>query len=221
MYVEDLDLRPDDEHARVHGKGGTVRTVPLDDRGYVTLLRLYLARPGYASGPLFRVSINGRGGPLSHDAAHSRRKKYCAAAGVGIGIYQLRHAHASELINSAVSHRGDAPPPGPPLRRDHPGLHPARRPGCRRRDPRRTPQTRDGTPVTRPADTLEAVTMRCGMPDGTSVTRGRTFVPGLRGWEDDADCVGRWRGSCGERAAPCGENVHREIALIRIGVSAL
>jgi hypothetical protein len=27
MYVEDLDLRPDDEHARIHGKGGTVRTV--------------------------------------------------------------------------------------------------------------------------------------------------------------------------------------------------
>ena len=42
MYVEDLDLRPDDEHARVHGKGGTVRTVLLDDRGYVALLRLYL-----------------------------------------------------------------------------------------------------------------------------------------------------------------------------------
>ena len=34
MYVEDLDLRPDDEHARVHGKGGTVL---LDDRGYVAL----------------------------------------------------------------------------------------------------------------------------------------------------------------------------------------
>jgi integrase/recombinase XerD len=46
MYVEDLDLRPDDEHARVHGKGGTVRTVLLDDRGYVALLRLYLARSG-------------------------------------------------------------------------------------------------------------------------------------------------------------------------------
>jgi integrase/recombinase XerC/integrase/recombinase XerD len=43
MYVEDLDLRPDDEHARVHGKGGTARTVLLDDRGYVALLRLYLA----------------------------------------------------------------------------------------------------------------------------------------------------------------------------------
>src|SRR6266700_4253002 len=26
LYVEDLDLRPDDEHVRIHGKGGTVRT---------------------------------------------------------------------------------------------------------------------------------------------------------------------------------------------------
>jgi integrase/recombinase XerC/integrase/recombinase XerD len=103
MHVEDLDLRLDDEHARVHGKGGTVRTVLLDDRGYVALLRLYLARSGYTSGPLFRASINGRGGPLSYDAAHSRWKKYCAAAGAGIGIHQLRHAHATELINSGVS----------------------------------------------------------------------------------------------------------------------
>src|SRR5260370_5206318 len=103
LYVADLDLRPDDEHARVHGKGGTVRTVLLDDRGYVALLRLYLARSGYTSRPLFRASINGRGGPLSYDAAHSRWKKYCAAAGTGIGIQQLRHAHATELINSGVS----------------------------------------------------------------------------------------------------------------------
>jgi integrase/recombinase XerD len=102
MYVEDLDLRPDDEHARIHGKGGTVRTVLLDDRGYVALLRLYLARSGYASGPLFRASVNGGGGPLSYDAAHHRWKKYCAAAGTRIGIHQLRHAHASELINSGV-----------------------------------------------------------------------------------------------------------------------
>ena len=103
MYVEDLDLRPDDEHARVHGKGGTVRTVLLDDRGYVALLRLYLARSGYTAGPLFRASINGRGGPLSYDAAHNRWKKYCAAAGAGIGIHQLRHAHATELKVSGVA----------------------------------------------------------------------------------------------------------------------
>jgi len=53
-------------------RGGTVRTVLLDDRGYVALLRLYLARSGYTSGPLFRASINGRGGPLSYYAAHNR-----------------------------------------------------------------------------------------------------------------------------------------------------
>ena len=103
MYVEDLDLRPDDEHARLQGKGGTVRTVLLDDQGYLALLRLYLARSGYTSGPQFRASVNGRGGLLSYDAAHNRWKKYFAAAGTGIGIHQLRHAHASELINSGVS----------------------------------------------------------------------------------------------------------------------
>jgi integrase/recombinase XerD len=103
MHVEDLDLRLDDEHARLHGKGGTVRTVLLDDRGYVALLKPYLTPTGYTSGPLFRASINGRGGPLSYDAAHSRWKKYCAAAGTEIGIHQLRHAHATELINSDVS----------------------------------------------------------------------------------------------------------------------
>jgi integrase/recombinase XerC/integrase/recombinase XerD len=95
--MEDLDLRLDDEHARIHGKGGTVRTVLLDDRGYVVLLRLYLARTGYTSGPLFRASINGDGGPLSYDAAHHRWQGYCARAGVGLDIHQLRHAHATEF----------------------------------------------------------------------------------------------------------------------------
>jgi integrase/recombinase XerC/integrase/recombinase XerD len=52
---------------------------------------------------LFRASINGDGGPLSYDAAHHRWEGYCAQAGVGIGIHQLRHAHATELINSGVS----------------------------------------------------------------------------------------------------------------------
>jgi integrase/recombinase XerD len=103
LYVEDLDLRLDDEHVRIHGKGGTVRTVLLDDRGYVALLRLYLARSGYTAGPMFRASINGSGGPLSYDAAHHRWEGYCLAAGVDIGIHQLRHAHATELVNSGVS----------------------------------------------------------------------------------------------------------------------
>jgi integrase/recombinase XerD len=103
LYVEDLDLRLDDEHVRIHGKGGTVRTVLLDDRGYVTLLKVYLARADYTAGPLFRASINGTGGPLSYDAAHHRWEGYCSQAGVDIDIHQLRHAHATELINAGVS----------------------------------------------------------------------------------------------------------------------
>ena len=102
MYVEDLDLRPDDEHARLHGKGGTVRIVLLHDRGYLALLRLYLARSGYTSGPQFRASVNGRGGPLAYDTAHSRWKKYCPAAGTGIGTRQLRHAHAREFSGVSI-----------------------------------------------------------------------------------------------------------------------
>ncbi|MEU4235429.1 tyrosine-type recombinase/integrase [Nonomuraea sp. NPDC026600] len=103
LYAEDLDLRLDDEHVRVHGKGGSVRTVLLDDRSYVAQLKLHLARSGYTAGPLFRASINGRGGPPSYDAAHHRWQRYCAAAGVEIDIHQLRHAHATELINAGVS----------------------------------------------------------------------------------------------------------------------
>jgi integrase/recombinase XerC/integrase/recombinase XerD len=111
LYVEDLDLRRDDEHVRIHGKGGTVRTVLLDDRGYVALLRLYLARAGYTAGPLFRASINGSGGPLSYDAAHHRWEGYCRAAGVGMEIHQLRHAHATEL-EGAELHRMQNSAPG-------------------------------------------------------------------------------------------------------------
>ncbi|MGP4101427.1 hypothetical protein [Nonomuraea sp. KM90] len=48
LYVEDLDLRLDDEHTRICGKGSSVRTVLLDDRGYVAPLKLYLARAGGA-----------------------------------------------------------------------------------------------------------------------------------------------------------------------------
>ncbi|WP_330229899.1 hypothetical protein OHA40_28370 [Nocardia sp. NBC_00508] len=68
-------------HVRIHGKGGSVL---LDDRGYVALVRLYLARTGYTRGAMFRASINGRGGPLSYSAAHNRWQRYCAAAGVDI-----------------------------------------------------------------------------------------------------------------------------------------
>lgn len=102
MYVEDLDLRPDDEHARLRGKGRNVRTILLDDRGYVALLKLYLARAQYTSGPLFRASVNGRNRPQSY-AAESRWQMYCTAAKADISIHQLRHSHGTEVINAQVS----------------------------------------------------------------------------------------------------------------------
>ncbi|MET9243017.1 tyrosine-type recombinase/integrase [Nonomuraea sp. NPDC003709] len=135
LYVEDLDLRLDDEHVRVHGKGGSVL---LDDRGYVTLLKLYLARAGYSAGPLFRASINGCGGPLSYDAAHHRWQSYCAAAGVEIDIHQLRHAHASELVNAGCPSRQFAAASATPLPRP---------PSCTRCWTTRSPTPRSAPPA--------------------------------------------------------------------------
>ena len=139
MYVEDLDLRPDDEHARVHGKGGTVRTVLLDDRGYVALLRLYLARSGYTSGPAVprvhqrprRPAVLRRGAQPVEEVLRRRRRRD-------------RHPPAPSRPRHRADqqrrvHRGRPPPPRPRLHRDHPGLHPARRQGRRHRDPRRPP----------------------------------------------------------------------------------
>ncbi|WP_282785586.1 hypothetical protein [Nocardia sp. CC201C] len=57
---------------RIHGRVGKVRSVLLDDRGYVALMRRYLERAGYTSGPMFRASINGHGRPLSYSAARRR-----------------------------------------------------------------------------------------------------------------------------------------------------
>jgi integrase len=122
--------------------------VLLDDRGYVALLRLYLVRAGYTSGPLFRASINGRGGPLSYDAAHHRWKKYCAAAGAAIGIHQLRHAHATDQFQLRGVYRGRAPPPRPRQHRDHPAVRAAGRQGRRRRDPRRPPSAGPASSLT-------------------------------------------------------------------------
>ena len=42
-------------------------------------------------------------GPGCSGCAGKPAAGYCAAAGAGIGIHQLRHAHAAELINSGVS----------------------------------------------------------------------------------------------------------------------
>ena len=103
LYVEDLDLSLDNEHLTVVGKGGRRRTILLDEPRLVQQLRAYLKRMGYKHGPLFRAEKNGRGGPLRYQSMQERWDHYCTQAGVACTLHQLRHSHATELINGGVS----------------------------------------------------------------------------------------------------------------------
>lgn len=103
LYVEDLDLTLDNERLTVMGKGGRVRTVLLEDPYLVKLLRRYLKKTGFQRGPLFRASKNGRGGPLRYQSIQARWQGYCELAEIECTLHQLRHTHATELINGGVS----------------------------------------------------------------------------------------------------------------------
>lgn len=103
LYVEDLDLTADDEHIRILGKGGRWRTVLLDDRSLVKQLRAYLKQAGYKHGPLFRAEKNGRGGLLRYQSVQERWAGYCTKAEIECTLHQLRHTHATELVNDGVS----------------------------------------------------------------------------------------------------------------------
>jgi integrase/recombinase XerC/integrase/recombinase XerD len=101
-HVEDLDLTRDDEHLTVTGKGGRRRTVLLDDPAFLALLRRYLKVTGYRRGPLFRAAKNHVGGPLRYATAEEAWTNYCVTAREKISLHQLRHAHATELVNAGV-----------------------------------------------------------------------------------------------------------------------
>jgi integrase/recombinase XerD len=103
LHVEDLDLTPDDEHIHVLGKGDRRRTILLDDPQLVARLRRYLKSTGYRHGPLFRGEKNGTGGPLSYQSAQRRWAAACTKAGIIATLHQLRHTHATELVNDGVS----------------------------------------------------------------------------------------------------------------------
>lgn len=102
LYIDDLDLAIDDEHITVVGKGRQRRTILLDDPSLVVLLKRYLDKHGYQHGPLFRAHKNYRGGPLRYQSAQEKWETYCQHAGVTCTLHQLRHAHATELVNDGV-----------------------------------------------------------------------------------------------------------------------
>lgn len=103
LDVDDLDLTPDDEHLQVVGKRGQRRTVLLDDPQLVRLLRRYLQVMQARHGPLFRPLKNGDGQPLRYQTIQERWAGYCAAAGVACTLHQLRHSHATALVQDGVS----------------------------------------------------------------------------------------------------------------------
>lgn len=103
LHVEDLDLTRGDEHVTVLGKGGRKRTVLLDDSKLVAQLRRYLKTLGYAHGALFQAQKNGRGGALRYQSVQERWQGYAATAKVKCSLHQLRHSHATELVNGGVS----------------------------------------------------------------------------------------------------------------------
>ncbi len=103
LHLHDLDLAPGDEHLTVLGKGDRKRTVLLDDPKLVSALKRYVRTLPYTHGPLFQAARNGRGGPVRYQSVQERWQGYTKQAGVTCTLHQLRHSHATELVNGGVS----------------------------------------------------------------------------------------------------------------------
>ena len=81
----------------------SISTVLLDDPRLVNLLRRYQRTLGDTHGPLFQATKNGRGGPLRYQSVQERWQGYARRAGVTCTLHQLRHSHATELVDGGVS----------------------------------------------------------------------------------------------------------------------
>lgn len=81
LHSQDVMLTRDDERVGVLGQGGRRRTVLLDDRTLVRLLRHYLRERGYQHGPLFRAEHGVAVSALRYQSVHDRWVEYAARAG--------------------------------------------------------------------------------------------------------------------------------------------
>ncbi|MFF0270017.1 tyrosine-type recombinase/integrase [Kribbella sp. NPDC004536] len=95
-----------EEHVLVHGKGGRIRIVLLDDQKLVNLLRRFLRETGWTHGPLFRATRNWTGRPLTYSTVQEMWARYRDLAGEpDLELHQLRHTHATQLNKDGVSAR--------------------------------------------------------------------------------------------------------------------
>ncbi len=66
-------------------------------------MRAYLKQTAYQYGPLFRAEKNGRGGTLRYQSVQEHWATYCGRTKIICTLHQLRHTHATELVNDGVS----------------------------------------------------------------------------------------------------------------------
>jgi len=109
LTVQDIHRHRRVPHLRVHGKGGTVRHIPLHP-GSQGLLSEYLEASGHGqdpSGPLFRPVRNNRTGELnrtlSGDGIYKLVRGYARKIGVAVGVHALRATAAT----NALEHEAD------------------------------------------------------------------------------------------------------------------
>jgi integrase len=69
----------------------------------VRQLHAFLKQTGFRYGPVFRAEKNGRGGALRYQSVQQHWASYCQKANVSCTLHQLRHTHATVLVNEGVS----------------------------------------------------------------------------------------------------------------------
>jgi integrase/recombinase XerD len=107
LDVDDLDLA--EGFARIRGKGGKTRVVPVGDyarravEAYLVRARPELARAGRGGPALF---LNARGGRLSRQSAWSTLRSAAERAGLhDVSPHTLRHSFATHLLDGGADVR--------------------------------------------------------------------------------------------------------------------
>lgn len=102
LRLSDIDLAQ--RAARVSGKRGKERLVPLNSIAIEHLKRYLDERP---EAPSDRVFLNLRGGPLSRASLWTIVKRYAAMAGIDKGVWphMLRHSFATHLLSGGADLR--------------------------------------------------------------------------------------------------------------------